>query len=137
MRPASVEKGPLPPRDARTVSRRERGSFNGHRLCRDDHAKRHDLDRALANELRADEKERAEHTMLVDLGRNDVARVCEPASIRLERVMEVEPTSIHQRCPLIFGSASEVRLVEHYYAEAHALHERPPLFGERGLFRTG
>jgi fructose-1,6-bisphosphatase I len=59
------------------------------------------------------------------------------ASTGRERVMEVEPTSIHQRCPLIFGSASEVRLVEHYYAEAHALHERPPLFGERGLFRTG
>ena len=59
------------------------------------------------------------------------------ASTGRERVMEVEPTAIHQRCPLIFGSSSEVRLVEHYYSEAHALHERPPLFGERGLFRTG
>jgi anthranilate synthase component 1 len=47
-------------------------------------------DRALEQELLGDEKERAEHTMLVDLGRNDVARVCEPASICLERVMEVE-----------------------------------------------
>ena len=59
------------------------------------------------------------------------------ASTGRERVMEVEPTAIHQRCPLIFGSSSEVRLVEHYYNEAHALNERPPLFGERGLFRTG
>jgi len=59
------------------------------------------------------------------------------ASTGRERVMEVEPTAIHQRCPLIFGSSSEVRLVEHYYSEAHPLHERPPLFGERGLFRTG
>jgi fructose-1,6-bisphosphatase I len=59
------------------------------------------------------------------------------ASTGRERVMEVEPTAIHQRCPLIFGSKNEVRLVEHYYTEAHALHERPPLFGERGLFRTG
>jgi anthranilate synthase component 1 len=47
-------------------------------------------DRSLEQELLADEKERAEHTMLVDLGRNDLARVCEPASVRLERVMEVE-----------------------------------------------
>jgi anthranilate synthase component 1 len=47
-------------------------------------------DRAFEQELLDDEKERAEHAMLVDLGRNDVARVCEPASIHLERVMEVE-----------------------------------------------
>jgi anthranilate synthase component 1 len=47
-------------------------------------------DRRLEHDLLGDEKERAEHTMLVDLGRNDLARVCEPASIRLERVMEVE-----------------------------------------------
>ena len=47
-------------------------------------------DRALELELRNDEKERAEHTMLVDLGRNDLGRVCVPASVRLERVMEVE-----------------------------------------------
>jgi hypothetical protein len=51
--------------------------------------------------------------------------------------MEVQPTAIHQRCPLIFGSANEVQLLEHYYKEAHPMHERPPLFGERGLFRTG
>jgi anthranilate synthase component 1 len=47
-------------------------------------------DRRLEQELLDDEKERAEHTMLVDLGRNDVARVCGPESVRLERVMEVE-----------------------------------------------
>ena len=47
-------------------------------------------DRALERELQADEKERAEHVMLVDLGRNDLGRVCEPGSIRLERVMDVE-----------------------------------------------
>ena len=47
-------------------------------------------DRDLAAALLADEKERAEHVMLVDLGRNDLARVCEAASIRLERVMGVE-----------------------------------------------
>jgi anthranilate synthase component 1 len=47
-------------------------------------------DARLERELRADAKERAEHVMLVDLGRNDLGRVCEPASLRLERVMEVE-----------------------------------------------
>jgi len=47
-------------------------------------------DRDLARELLADEKERAEHAMLVDLGRNDLGRVCVPATVQLERVMEVE-----------------------------------------------
>lgn len=47
-------------------------------------------DSALATELLADQKERAEHVMLVDLGRNDLGRVCEPGSIELEQIMEVE-----------------------------------------------
>jgi anthranilate synthase component 1 len=47
-------------------------------------------DHALERELRADEKERAEHVMLVDLGRNDVGRVATPGSVRVERLMEVE-----------------------------------------------
>jgi anthranilate synthase component 1 len=40
--------------------------------------------------LLASEKERAEHTMLVDLGRNDLSRVCAPGSVRVERFMEPE-----------------------------------------------
>ena len=47
-------------------------------------------DLALERELLADPKERAEHIMLVDLGRNDVGRVCQPGSIRLPQVMTVE-----------------------------------------------
>jgi anthranilate synthase component 1 len=47
-------------------------------------------DRALAEELLADPKERAEHIMLVDLGRNDVGRVSEFASVQLTDVMKVE-----------------------------------------------
>jgi anthranilate synthase component 1 len=47
-------------------------------------------DAALEAELLADQKERAEHSMLVDLGRNDVGKVAEPGSIRLPRVMDVE-----------------------------------------------
>lgn len=47
-------------------------------------------DRALEAELLADAKERAEHVMLVDLGRNDLGRICEAGSISLDRIMEVE-----------------------------------------------
>jgi anthranilate synthase component 1 len=47
-------------------------------------------DRALAEELLADPKERAEHIMLVDLGRNDVGRVSEFGSVELSEVMKVE-----------------------------------------------
>jgi anthranilate synthase component 1 len=46
-------------------------------------------DRRLAGELLADEKERAEHTMLVDLARNDVRRVSEPGSVRVREFMNV------------------------------------------------
>ncbi|GAC1473144.1 MAG: anthranilate synthase component I [Isosphaeraceae bacterium] len=47
-------------------------------------------DRALAEELVADPKERAEHIMLVDLGRNDVGRVSDFASLQLTDLMKVE-----------------------------------------------
>jgi anthranilate synthase component I len=47
-------------------------------------------DQALERELLADPKERAEHIMLVDLGRNDVGRVCKPGTIQLAAIMEVE-----------------------------------------------
>ncbi len=47
-------------------------------------------DVALADELLADEKERAEHVMLVDLGRNDLGRVCDYGSVRVEEMMSVE-----------------------------------------------
>lgn len=47
-------------------------------------------DKALEAELLADPKERCEHIMLVDLGRNDVGRVAEPGSIALPELMVVE-----------------------------------------------
>jgi anthranilate synthase component 1 len=47
-------------------------------------------DLRLEAQMRADPKECAEHVMLVDLGRNDVGRVCEIGSVRVERLMETE-----------------------------------------------
>jgi anthranilate synthase component 1 len=47
-------------------------------------------DQALADEMLHDEKERAEHVMLVDLGRNDVGRVSEFGSVKVDRLMFVE-----------------------------------------------
>ncbi|GKS58382.1 anthranilate synthase component I [Nitrospira sp.] len=49
-----------------------------------------DEDRVLAQELLADEKERAEHVMLVDLGRNDVGRVARVGSVRVDSLMQIE-----------------------------------------------
>jgi anthranilate synthase component I len=47
-------------------------------------------DQALARELEGDEKEQAEHLMLVDLARNDIGRVAAPGSVRVERFMQTE-----------------------------------------------
>jgi anthranilate synthase component I len=50
-------------------------------------------DKKLEQELLHDEKERAEHTMLVDLGRNDVGRVCQYGSVEVRDFMHVEHAS--------------------------------------------
>ena len=47
-------------------------------------------DAALEEELKTSEKQRAEHIMLVDLGRNDIGRVCVPGTVNVTQLMDVE-----------------------------------------------
>ncbi len=47
-------------------------------------------DLRLEEDLKSDEKERAEHTMLVDLGRNDLSRIAAPGTVEVTELMEVE-----------------------------------------------
>jgi fructose-1,6-bisphosphatase I len=53
----------------------------------------------------------------------------------LEPLLNVVPTGIHQRTPLVFGSADPVRLVGRYRSDPKVSAERAPLFGGRGLMR--
>ncbi len=50
-------------------------------------------DQRLAEDLLSDDKEQAEHTMLVDLGRNDLGRVCRPGSVRVTEQAQIEKYS--------------------------------------------
>jgi anthranilate synthase component 1 len=50
----------------------------------------HEADKDIENELLADEKEKSEHLMLVDLGRNDLSRVSAPGTVEVSQFMKVE-----------------------------------------------
>ncbi len=52
------------------------------------------------------------------------------------RILDIEPSALHQRIPLVFGSADKVERVARYHADPHSIGERSPLFGRRGLFRA-
>ncbi len=52
-----------------------------------------------------------------------------------DRILDLVPTSLHQRTPFIAGSRTEVEYVVRLHHDPHGLGERSPLFGRRGLFR--
>jgi fructose-1,6-bisphosphatase I len=53
-----------------------------------------------------------------------------------QRILEIEPSDIHQRVPMIFGSINEVALVDQYYRDMEPIQQRSQLFGTRGLFKA-
>lgn len=58
------------------------------------------------------------------------------ASTGRERILDVVPTALHQRVPLIFGARDEVGIIEAYHRELSDENFDAPLFGSRGLFRA-
>jgi fructose-1,6-bisphosphatase I len=51
-------------------------------------------------------------------------------------ILDLIPQSLHERVPLVFGSAREVARISRYHIDPAAIAERSPLFGKRGLFRA-
>jgi anthranilate synthase component 1 len=75
-------------------------------------------DQRLSEELLADPKERAEHLMLVDLGRNDLGRVCDPGTVNVVEFMQIERYShvMHIVSTVTGSLASKHSPVEALYA---------------------
>lgn len=58
------------------------------------------------------------------------------ATDTLHRILDIQPESLHQRVPFVFGSAHEVERVGRYVSQPAWIAERSPLFGRRGLLRA-
>ncbi|MHA7652373.1 class 1 fructose-bisphosphatase [Mycobacterium sp. ML4] len=58
------------------------------------------------------------------------------ASTGRGRLMDVVPTGLHQRVPLIFGAADEVELIEEHHRKDYVRPSSSPLYGMRGLYRV-
>jgi fructose-1,6-bisphosphatase I/sedoheptulose-1,7-bisphosphatase len=70
---------------------------------------------------------------------NPIGMIMEQAGGRCstgrQPMLGVQPTSLHQRIGLIFGSRNEVERIERYHNEPAVSEARTPLFAERSLFR--
>ncbi|MER8467660.1 class 1 fructose-bisphosphatase [Mesorhizobium sp. M1396] len=58
------------------------------------------------------------------------------ATDTVNRILDIEPTGLHQRVPLVFGASKEVNRIGRYHTEPSMIADRSPLFGNRGLFRA-
>lgn len=58
------------------------------------------------------------------------------ATDTMNRILDLTPLALHQRVPLVFGSAREVARIGRYHTEPSNIAERAPLFSHRGLFRA-
>lgn len=58
------------------------------------------------------------------------------ATDTVNRILDIEPDTLHQRTPVVFGSAREVDRITRYHLAPSSIGERAPLFGNRGLFRA-
>mgnify|MGYP001134553324 CR=1 FL=1 len=71
---------------------------------------------------------------------NPIAMIVEQAGGRAtdtaSRILDIQPIGLHQRIPLVFGSAREVEHVGRYHTDSSAIADRSPLFSNRGLFRA-
>jgi fructose-1,6-bisphosphatase I/sedoheptulose-1,7-bisphosphatase len=71
---------------------------------------------------------------------NPIGMVMEQAGGRASTgekpVLDVSPTSLHQRIGLVFGSRNEVERIERYHSEPVEIENNNPLFAERSLFRV-
>ncbi|MEW5998564.1 MAG: class 1 fructose-bisphosphatase [Pseudomonadota bacterium] len=71
---------------------------------------------------------------------NPIAMLVEQAGGRatdgISRILDKQPAALHERTPLIFGSADEVERIGRYFSDPSIIGERAPLFGSRGLFRV-
>lgn len=54
----------------------------------------------------------------------------------VNRIMDLTPASLHQRVPLVFGSADKVARIARYHTDIATREQKSPLFSERGLFRV-
>jgi fructose-1,6-bisphosphatase I len=71
---------------------------------------------------------------------NPIAFLIEQAGGRAidgaRRILDIVPATLHQRTPLMFGSAGEIDRIARYKADPNMMFERSPLFGRRGLLRV-